>query len=268
MAVLTGIVHLAIGLLVLGALFFVLETLWPEVRGQPHWRRDAITDIIWWFVDDGTRLLATVGAVVFALIVIRLAAAPRPWFPQIAEQPAWLQAFEIVLIGDFLGYWIHRLFHRSSWLWPFHAVHHSSETVDWLSAARLHPVDGALHRLFPVSLLFVLGFSVKLVGPFLVFLTVYPIALHANVKLRFGWFGYLIVSPAFHRWHHTAEEQGLDKNFAGLFAIFDYIFGTAYLPDRQPRAYGLAGGRLPQDFWGQVLSPFRRRQTSAQAAVS
>ena len=269
-AVISEVVHSAIGLVILALLFGALEWLWPEDRLNRRTSRDTFSDIIWWFMSYGTRLLGTLCAGILVVLVIRLVPAPHPWIPGIHAQPLWLQAFEVVFIGDFMGYWIHRTFHRTAWLWPFHAIHHSSEKLDWLAATRVHPVDGALHRLFPAALLYLMGFSGSLVGPFLIFLTLYPIALHANIKLRFGWLGYLIVSPAFHRWHHTSEQRGLDKNFSGFFAIFDYLFGTAYLPRWQPRTFGLFQEKAPRGFIGQLLYPFRRRrgQPAAPSAAS
>src|SRR6185437_609525 len=163
--------------------------------------------------------------------------------------------------------WIHRLFHGNAWLWPFHAIHHSSEQLDWLSATRVHPVDSIAHRLAPVALFYLLGFSGTVLGPFLLFLALYPIALHANLAWRFCPLGYIFVSPAFHRWHHTTEEMGLDKNFAGLFALFEYLFGTAYLPRWQPSTYGLYQEQAPRSFFGQLLYPFRRKRQESVDAV-
>ncbi len=260
MAILQEVVRAAIGLVTLAILFGVLEWLWPENRQQPKRRPGILADVLWWFAGNGTRFLGTVGAVVLAVVVMRLVPLTHPWVPQISQQPGWLQAFEVVFIGDFLGYWIHRLFHGNAWLWPFHAIHHSSEQLDWLSATRVHPVDSIAHRLVPVALFYLLGFSGTVLGPFLLFLALYPIALHANLALRFGPLSRIFVSPAFHRWHHTAEEMGLDKNFAGLFAMFDYIFGTAYLPRWQPSTFGLYQEQVPRGFFGQLLYPFRRKR--------
>ena len=61
------------------------------------------------------------------------------------------------------------------------------------------------------------------------------------------------------RWHHTFESEGLDKNFAGLFAFYDLLFGTFYMPEaRQPEKFGVESERIPAGIWGQLLYPFRR----------
>jgi sterol desaturase/sphingolipid hydroxylase (fatty acid hydroxylase superfamily) len=69
----------------------------------------------------------------------------------------------------------------------------------------------------------------------------------------------VIASPVFHRWHHTAEDEGLDKNFAGLFPTFDALFGTLYLPrDRQPQVFGVKNEAVPETLLAQLAYPFRR----------
>ena len=65
------------------------------------------------------------------------------------------------------------------------------------------------------------------------------------------------MSPAYHRWHHAADEEGIDKNFAGIFPVWDVLFGTAYFPRWLPRRYGLRGEQLEESFLAHVLYPFR-----------
>src|SRR5262249_6616242 len=154
MPIVSETVRAAVGLIMLALLFGVLEWLWPENRQQRRRRAGLLTDVLWWFAGYGTRALGPLAAVVTAVLVMRLVPLAHPWIPETSLQPGWLQAFEVVFIGDFLGYWIHRLFHRTSWLWPFHAIHHSSEQLDWLSATRVHPVDNVAHRLVPVALFY------------------------------------------------------------------------------------------------------------------
>ena len=91
------------------------------------------------------------------------------------------------------------------------------------------------------------------------FLTFYAVFLHANVPWGFGLLGRLVASPKFHRWHHTSEDEGLDKNFAGLLPIFDVLFGTYYTPKgRLPQTFGLKNEEVPEGFWRQLVYPFRR----------
>lgn len=76
----------------------------------------------------------------------------------------------------------------------------------------------------------------------------------------FGPLHYVIATPVFHRWHHTTEAEGQDKNFAGAFVWPDVLFGTFYLPQgRQPERFGIAGARPPESFFAQLAWGFRRR---------
>jgi sterol desaturase/sphingolipid hydroxylase (fatty acid hydroxylase superfamily) len=130
--------------------------------------------------------------------------------------------------------------------------------VDWLSSVRLHPVNDAVARIVQVLPLYWLGFNGLVLAGIVPLLTFYALFVHANVSWTFGPLRYVLASPAFHRWHHTSEEEGLDKNFSGLFPFIDLAFGTFYLPpDRQPQRFGIVGDDVPDGLVGQLLYPFR-----------
>jgi sterol desaturase/sphingolipid hydroxylase (fatty acid hydroxylase superfamily) len=184
-----------------------------------------------------------------------------------ATWPLWLQAICVLTLSDFTAYWLHRAFHRG-WLWRVHAVHHSSRELDWLSAVRLHPLNEIIGRMAQVLPFYFLGFSPLVLAGVAPFLSLYAILLHANVSWNFGPLRYVIASPRFHRWHHTSEEEGLDKNFAGLFPIWDLAFGTWYMPtNKQPTVFGIVNHDVPENLWGQLMYPFKRtQQTRANAS--
>ena len=174
--------------------------------------------------------------------------------------PTWVQVPLILFIADLLAYWSHRVFH-GRWLWPFHAIHHSSKTVDWLSSVRLHPINDVVSRIAQVLPLYWLGFNGVVLAAFVPFLTLYALLLHASVSWTYGPLRYLVASPAFHRWHHTSEEEGLDKNFSGLFPFIDLAVGTFYMPaDRQPQRFGILNNDVPEGLLGQLAYPFRAKR--------
>ena len=141
-------------------------------------------------------------------------------------------------------------------LWKFHAIHHSSRDLDWLSASRLHPVNEVVTKLAQVVPLYLLGFRGEALASVVPILTFWAIFIHANVRWDFGPLRYVIATPRFHRWHHTSEEEGLDKNFAGLFPWIDLLFGTFYMPNRQPVTFGVRDD-VPTGLLGQLAYPFR-----------
>jgi sterol desaturase/sphingolipid hydroxylase (fatty acid hydroxylase superfamily) len=179
-------------------------------------------------------------------------------FGPLAEMPLWLQALTFVAASDFLSYWIHRGYHGAK-LWKYHAVHHSSIELNWISAARFHPVNLLLGSFIVDAALLLAGISPNAmlwVGPFT---TAHSAFVHANLKWTLGPFKYLLAGPVFHRWHHTALERGGSSNFAGTFPIWDILFGTFYMPKSElPDAYGLNDESFPTSFGAQLLYPSLR----------
>jgi sterol desaturase/sphingolipid hydroxylase (fatty acid hydroxylase superfamily) len=257
---------LFIGLFVLSAFFWLVESLFAANPQQPRLlrRRGLRTDLVYWFATPLlTKSISQVGLVVILVLIYRAHPAEiRELLTTrdtlLARQPLGVQAVEMLLLGDLIGYWVHRWFHGKR-LWKFHAIHHSSVDLDWLSSVRLHPVNDWVARWIQASTLVILGFSPVAIAAYVPFLTFYAVFIHANVSWGFGPLGGLIASPKFHRWHHTSEDEGLDKNFAGLFPFIDKLFGTYYMPaGRLPQDFGLKHERVPGDFIGQFLYPFRR----------
>lgn len=221
---------LAVVLVVLSLVFGGLERLFPAVPGISILRRDRLPDFVYWFFTPlVSKVISDVALVVAVLLLAsalgfhgpgqdRLAAllaAIRAHSPVARLAPA-AQLLLALLVSDFFGYWSHRLFHRKT-LWRFHAVHHSARQLDWFAATRLHPANDALSKLATTLPVLFLGVDPKIftvVAPILVF---YAIFEHANVPWGFGPLRYVISTPLFHRWHHTSQDEGLDKNFAGLF---------------------------------------------------
>jgi sterol desaturase/sphingolipid hydroxylase (fatty acid hydroxylase superfamily) len=260
---------IAVALLTACAVFAVLEGRWPALRGRSFWhRRGQLTDVAYWFLGPFVVQPLVKGAAIAAVVPIALAlGAPlrgdalKAWVDGrrtfVSAQPVWLQAVEIILLADFVGYWTHRLFHGHR-LWRFHAVHHAARELDWLSAVRVHPVNEALNRVAHVVPLFLLGFRGDVLAGVTPFFTLYALTLHANLPWTYGPLRYVLASPTFHRWHHSSEERGLDKNFAALFPVWDLIFGTFHMPaGEQPAAFGVRDP-VPETLPGQLAWPFRR----------
>lgn len=254
----------AIALVVLSALFGVLQALWPAVRGQLRSRRALRTDLAWWlFVPIVGRPLTKVALGLVLLPMLWLighpvvAGQPLQGFGPLATLPIWLQVLLVLVIGDLIGYWQHRAFHGRR-LWRFHAVHHGIRELTWLAAVRVHPINDIGAKLAQALPLVLLGFSPTILAAYVPFLTLYAIGLHANLRWDFGPLRLVFASPTFHRWHHARDLQGC--NFAGLLPLWDILFGTLYLPRGElPRHFGIQGDPVPEQFFRQLAYPFRRR---------
>lgn len=172
------------------------------------------------------------------------------------------QIFLLLFFSDGVAYWAHRIFHRGK-LWRIHAIHHSAKNLDWLASVRVHPLNDIIARMLQVIPFFFLGFSPTLLKGFLPFLVLYAVFIHANLTWDFGSFRMILASPRFHRWHYTSQEEGLDKNFAGMFPFWDWLFGTLYMPkDAVPRKFGVVPDDVPEGFIGQLFCPFQSRENS------
>jgi sterol desaturase/sphingolipid hydroxylase (fatty acid hydroxylase superfamily) len=253
-------------LVILSVIFFVIERIAGRGRHrvQPVFRKGWLTDVVYWFATIlltkplvRLMLVLPVGILILAKVtsidVMKLGAYTG--YGPLSRQPIWLQAVQIYLLVDFTAYWTHRLFHRGKW-WPFHAVHHSSEDLDWLGSLRVHPVNDLVNKLAQVTPVLLMGYNPLVTLSTAPFLTFYAIFLHANVNWDFGPLRRVIATPVFHRWHHSKEREAWDKNFAGLFPIWDQLFGTYYMPKgRYPENFGICEP-MPSGYFGQLWEPF------------
>ncbi len=268
-----GLLHKLLGALVLLAILAVvigtLERISPAVRGVRFFRRGRLNDIAHaLFGGFVTRPAGKAFSAAIAIVVVLATGAPRrpdqllDWLharSPFGHLPFVLQAVAGLLVADLFAYWMHRLQHGRV-LWPFHAVHHSSRTLDWLAGARNHPIAEALGQVAVGLPVIALGFDPRIflvIGPVL---GLWALMLHANVSWTFGRARYVFATPLFHRWHHAAyPPRPNGVNFAAIFPLWDLVFGTFYTPLRQPLAYGSADP-VPQRFVAQMLYPFRKRR--------
>jgi len=164
-----------------------------------------------------------------------------------------------LLAYDLYRYWMHRLQHVLPWLWSIHSLHHSAETLSFITGARHHWLDTVINAgfftLFPV--LFRTPAEIILVGNILTYLP--DTCAHLNVRLSLGRFALVINNPQFHRIHHSLRPEHFDRNFAAVFPLWDVVFGTVWrpAPDEFPPT-GLADGDKPRSVWDAVVWPFRR----------
>jgi sterol desaturase/sphingolipid hydroxylase (fatty acid hydroxylase superfamily) len=251
----------------LAIVFSLLSRLSPCNEGKPWWeKRGLFTDLSYWiFVPIFTRYLR-IWVTVFLTIWIfnitdgqQIADFYLNGHGPIATLPLWVQGILYLVASDFALYWIHRGFHRG-FAWKYHAVHHAPKDVEWISAARFHPVNLALGTA-AVDIAFLLaGVSPNIfivLGPFA---TITSCMVHANLNWTFGPLRHVFVSPVFHRWHHARDVQG--RNFASTFSLWDVMFGTYYMPQGAlPKRYGIDDDAMPEGLLAQMAYPLIQRDS-------
>jgi len=170
------------------------------------------------------------------------------------------QVVFMMLIADFFRYWLHRLAHTSHCLWRFHAVHHSPDKLYWLNTGRFHPVDKGLQFLFDALPFILLGVSSEVLSLYFVCYALNGFFQHSNIRLRFGWLNYIISTAELHRWHHSLNKSESDNNYGNNLIIWDWIFGTRYLPaGKKVESLGLNNADYPDTFAAQMIAPFQYR---------
>jgi sterol desaturase/sphingolipid hydroxylase (fatty acid hydroxylase superfamily) len=173
--------------------------------------------------------------------------------------PIWSQALLMILVVDFLRYWLHRAAHQSDTLWRLHSVHHSVEQMYWLNTARFHLLEKALQMTLDS-----LPFLLMAVDPTV--LALYYIAYatngflqHCNIDLRYGVLNYIVGSAETHRWHHSRIPRESNANYGNTVIVWDLLFGTWFLPQqRAVDALGLQDPTYPKSFWALMRAPFSR----------
>jgi sterol desaturase/sphingolipid hydroxylase (fatty acid hydroxylase superfamily) len=253
-----GLDYFVLELFLLGLLFIPMERLWT-LREQKIFRMGWQTDLKHFFVSHaGVQLFSFL-----TLIPVQVAFgwATRYGFREaVAAQPGWLQFFEILLVVDLVSYWVHRAFHQVPALWKFHAIHHSSIHMDWLAGSRTHLLDALVNRTLGFLPIFLLGFSAPALYAYLVFVSFHAVYIHANVRHHWPWLRWVLATPEFHHWHHTSDEEGIDKNFAVFLSFIDVAFGTAHQPAYWPARYGTVKFQPPESYLGQLVYPFERHE--------
>ena len=246
-----------LGLLIL--VFVPAEHFLALRKGQRLFRTGWTNDVVYYLV-NGPIIGLGISIVVLGIIVATECLMPEWIGIAISSQPYWLQIIEVLFLADMGFYAAHFAFHKISWLWKFHAVHHSIEELDWLAAHRVHPVDQIITKGVSLLPVFALGFSEVAIAIFGLIYSWHAILLHANVKIDFGPLRWLIASPEFHRWHHANQREAYDKNFAGQLSVIDLLFRTAYMPKGEiPIRYG-TNERVPRTYLAQLAYPFRRKR--------
>jgi sterol desaturase/sphingolipid hydroxylase (fatty acid hydroxylase superfamily) len=181
---------------------------------------------------------------------------------QLATLPQWAKLLTMFIIADFIQWNIHRLLHKVDWLWQFHKVHHSVQEMGFAAHLRYHFMENIIYKTLQYIPLAMLGFGLQ------DFIIIHIISItighlnHSNLKITYGPFKYLLNNPVMHLWHHAKEipEGKTGVNFGLSLSIWDYLFGTAYIPTQDGKTQlGFEGvEKYPTTFLAQIIKPFRK----------
>ena len=162
----------------------------------------------------------------------------------------------LFVVDDLTKYLLHRWMHRFPILWSIHKVHHSATTMTPITVYRVHPLEAVLYASRgtlaqgPVValFLFLFGSTVSLATVVGVNVLVFAFHVtgsnlrHSHVQIGYWrWLERLLISPAQHQIHHSVAEQHHDRNFGAALAIWDWMFGTLHLSEKQELEFGLGG---------------------------
>ncbi|MEO5774590.1 MAG: sterol desaturase family protein [Sphingomicrobium sp.] len=246
------------GLLVGLGLFRAIELLFPQ-RGVEA-PSGHLTGLRIWFVYVGAQIVLTV-----AVIALMHSADASPNLdPRVLlGLPTWAAAIVVgivvILAKDFFFYWEHRVQHRWLWRWhmPHHAIRNLSATNSWHHWSEI--------LMFALFVSVPMGLLTPAFGPrsFIVglILSWQPIYLHSSTRLQMGKLARrIIVDSRYHRIHHSLEPRHFDRNFGAATPLWDWMFGTLYLPDEDEwPEVGLAGVDEPSNVREWALLPWTAR---------
>jgi len=252
-----GLDWLLLNLIGYSAVFIPLERLFPLHPEQPVLRRRWRLDLAYFGVSSLLVQMMTLLTLKPAMVLFDWARIPAV-IHRIGSFPFVLQFFLILVLSDLTQYWVHRLFHMVPFLWRFHSIHHSADVMDWLAGSRLHLVDAVVTRALSYVPIYILGFSETAMFVYVAWVVIQATFIHANVRWRFRAIRWLLATPSFHHWHHSAAPEAVNKNFAVHLPALDWLFGSYYLPDQWPASYGLLdNSNMPAGYVGQLVYPFR-----------
>jgi sterol desaturase/sphingolipid hydroxylase (fatty acid hydroxylase superfamily) len=169
--------------------------------------------------------------------------------------PDWVLATTCLFVGDFIGYWRHRLEH-SRLLWSAHSLHHSDEQMTWFTAYRIHPLNRLITAVIDTCALLIIGFPVWAIAIAAVVRRLYGMFVHMDRPWTLGILSWILVSPAMHRWHHVRAGRGMHSNYGQVFSTFDRMLGTYYVPGPCSERLGVEGINHTE-YVSQMLLPLQ-----------
>ncbi len=217
-------------------LLILLELAWGLARGRNTFRlNDSISSLFLGTLSQARRFVTLgVGGYVYHLITEYFSLPlmdPEHWF-------TWVLA---IVLYDFCYYWLHRLGHERTILWAAHVAHHQSEDYNLTTALRQTSTGFLLGWIFYIPM-YLLGIPAEVVVTAGAINLIYQFWVHTEHLPKLGWMEWLFITPSNHRVHHAQNDIYLDRNYGGMFILWDRLFGTYQEElDEEPPIYGIRG---------------------------
>ncbi len=179
--------------------------------------------------------------------------------------PVWLFAIVGLLLMDLIAAWlVHYVEHKVKWMWQFHLIHHTDQTVDTTTANRHHPGESVFRFVFTTMAVIIVGAPMWIVFLYQTLSVVLTQFNHSNVRMP-DWLDDALVlvfcTPNMHRVHHHYRMPYTDSNYGNIFSFWDRIFGTFEKVDNEKLVYGVDTHMAKdeaEDVWTMLKMPFKK----------
>lgn len=237
-----------------GLLILCLEKLLPyEKQWLNAW--DWNLDLTYYIINYLIKVLAQYQFLYLAEWINIPVLFPVSW-------PFWLQVLLALTIIDFFLFFIHKISHRFTWLWKFHAIHHSSERLYFLNGEKRHALHQIVEGAPGILVCLLIGTPQPAVVAALSILAINMFMQHTNLDYKAGVLKKFFCVAELHRWHHRADYHDAQVNFGAWLTIWDHLFGTAFDDPRMALEIGEIGIKeepdFPKTYWNQLFYPFRK----------
>lgn len=237
------------------ATIVTLERIHPYRKGLKFFRKGIWLDWFWYSLFQSYILKI----VIFDLMILPVDEMFNLSRLQlVGGWPILLQVLFFLVIHDFYIYWFHRWQHNNKILWRTHEAHHSCKEVDWVAGSRSHSLEIIINQTIEFAPIILLGANPAVVPIKALIDALWGMYIHSNIDVKSGKWQYFINGPEMHQWHHANDKNVFYANYSTKFAIWDWIFGTAYLPEnKKPAEYGLYYD-YPDDYFLQHAYSLKR----------
>lgn len=229
-------------------LFFLIEGFYPRKELKDSQANRWINNIILTLFNHF--FMITFSVIAFGALSFLKPESPLVDYFKLSDIPAFIVVF---IAMEFFTYWMHRAFHKFKLLWRVHAVHHSDTEIDITTTHRHHPFEPMLITLILSPIVFLIGAPLISLALYNFIHVVFVSFNHSNLVLPKKLDAVLrlfVITPDYHRVHHSSDVKHTDSNFGVVVPWFDYLFGTATSKPNSELAtmeIGLEKMRSPKD---------------------